>query len=54
MIISIRKSLKKVGITSQREIEKSYDRKGLVKVKMVLSCDELKLEHTVMSEIGTV
>ena len=50
--MSIRKFLKKVGITSQQEIEKVYNGKGKVKVKMVLSCEELNLEHTVESEIG--
>jgi hypothetical protein len=50
--MSIRKFLKKVGITSQQEIEKVYNGKGKVKLKMVLSCEELNLEHTVESEIG--
>ena len=35
--MSIRKFLKKVGITSQQEIEKVYRGVGRVKVKMVLS-----------------
>ena len=51
--MSIRKFLKKVGITSQQEIEKVYSGKGMVKVKMVLSCEELNLEHVVEGEIGT-
>ena len=51
--ISIRKFLKKVGITSQQEIEKVYGGKGKVKVKMVLSCEELNLEHSIEGEIGT-
>ena len=51
--MSIRKFLKKVGITSQQEIEKVYSGTGLVKVKMVLSCEELNLEHVVEGEIGT-
>ena len=51
--MSIRKFLKKVGITSQQEIEKVYSGKGMVKVKMVLSCKELNLEHVVEGEIGT-
>ena len=50
--MSIRKFLKKVGITSQQEIEKVYNGKGKVKVKMVLSSEELNLEHTVEDEIG--
>ena len=51
--MSIRKFLKKVGITSQKEIEKVYSGTGMVKVKMVLSCEELNLEHVVEGEIGT-
>ena len=39
--MSIRKFLKKVGITSQQEIEKVYSGAGKVKVKMILSCKEL-------------
>ena len=50
--MSIRKFLKKVGITSQQEIEKVYFGKGKVKVKMVLSCEELNLEHVIEGEIG--
>ena len=50
--MSIRKFLKKVGITSQQEIEKVYVGKGKVKVKIVLSCEELKLEHVIEGEIG--
>ena len=50
--MSIRKFLKKVGITSQQEIEKVYVGKGKVKVKMVLSCKELNLEHVIKGEIG--
>jgi len=50
--MSIRKFLKKVGITSQQEIEKVYNGKGKVKLKMVLSCEELNLEHIVEGEIG--
>ena len=50
--MSIRKFLKKVGITSQQEIEKVYLGKGKVKVKMVLSCEELNLEHVIEGEIG--
>ena len=50
--MSIRKFLKTVGITSQQEIEKVYVGKGKVKVKMVLSCEELNLEHVIEGEIG--
>ena len=50
--MSIRKFLKKVGITSQQEIEKVYSGKGKVKVKMVLSSEELNLEHIIEGEIG--
>ena len=50
--MSIRKFLKKVGISSQQEIEKVYSGKGKVKVKMVLSCEELSLEHVIEGEIG--
>ena len=50
--MSIRKFLKKVGISSQQEIEKVYSGKGKVKVKMVLSCEALDLEHVIEGEIG--
>ena len=50
--MSIRKFLKKVGITSQQEIEKVYNDSGKVKVKMVLSSEELNLEHVIEGEIG--
>ncbi len=43
--MSIRKFLKKVGITSQQEIEKVYSGSGL-------SCEELNLEHVIEGEIG--
>lgn len=52
VIMSIRKFLKKVGITSQQEIEKVYDGNSNVKVKMVLTCEELNLEHIIEGEIG--
>ena len=48
--MSIRKFLNL--ITSQQEIEKVYSGVGKVKVKMVLSCEELNLEHVVEGEIG--
>ena len=50
--MSIRKFLKKVGISSQQEIEKAYSGSGKVRVKMVLSSEELKLEHVIEGEIG--
>ena len=50
--MSIRKFLKKVGISSQQQIEKVYSGKGKVKVKMVLSSEELNLEHVIEGEIG--
>ena len=50
--MSIRKFLKKVGISSQQEIEKVYSGKGKVKLKMVLSSEELNLEHVIEGEIG--
>ena len=50
--MSIRKFLKKVGITSQQEIEKVYSGTGKVKVKMVLLSEELNLEHVIEGEIG--
>ena len=50
--MSIRKFLKKVGITSQQEIEKVYSGTGKVKVKMVLSSEELNLEHVIEGEVG--
>ena len=53
LTLSIRKFLKKVGITSQQELERGYNREGKVKVKMVLSCEELNLEHTIEGEIGS-
>ena len=54
--IEIRKFLKKVGITSQREIEnyirKKYSEGGLVEgqsieVSMILSIDDNELSHSV-------
>ena len=50
--MSIRKFLKKVGISSQQEIEKAYSGTGKVRVKMVLSSEELNLEHVIEGEIG--
>ena len=50
--MSIRRFLKKVGITSQNEIEKAWKDNKSVKVKMVLTIEELNLEHTIEGEIG--
>ncbi len=50
--MSIRKFVKKVGISSQQEIEKAYSGQGKVKVKMVLSSEELNLDHVIEGEIG--
>ena len=50
--MSIRRFLKKVGITSQNEIEKAWKDNKSVKVKMVLTIEELSLEHTIEGEIG--
>ena len=50
--MSIRRFLKKVGITSQNEIEKAWNNNKLVKVKMVLTIEEIGLEHTIEGEIG--
>ena len=50
--MSIKRFLKKVGITSQKEIEKTLKDNKLVKVKMVLTIEELGLKHTIEGEIG--
>ena len=50
--MSIRRFLKTVGITSQNEIEKAWKDNKLVKVKMVLTIEELGLKHTIEGEIG--
>ena len=59
--IELRKFLKKVGVTSQREIEQAV-RDGLeagkltdsdrVKVKMVLTIEDLDITHDVDGEIS--
>ena len=52
--MSMRKFLKQVGVTSQQEIEKAVRAAqpgGAVKVKMVLTIDEIGLTHTVEGEI---
>lgn len=52
--MSMRKFLKQVGVTSQQEIEKAI-RAGkpgaAVKAKVVLTIEEVGLEHTVEGEI---
>ena len=50
--ISIRRFLKKVGITSQNEIENAWKQNKTVKAKMVLTIEELNLEHTIEGEIS--
>ena len=52
--MSMRKFLKQVGVTSQQEIEKAVraaNPDGAVKVKMVLTIEEVGLTHTVEGEI---
>lgn len=53
--MSLRKFLKQVGVTSQREVEEAVRRSGKtagrVPVKVVLTSDELGLAHTVEGEI---
>ncbi len=58
--MQIRKFLKEVGVTSQREIEKAVreaveagelDPNGAIKASMVLKVEELGVEHVVEHEI---
>ena len=54
--LSLRKFLKHVGVTSQREIERVVREQGLagkskLKVKMVLTAKGTDLKHTVDGEI---
>lgn len=54
--MSLRKFLKQVGVTSQREIEKLIDEKGLhgrgtLTVRAVLTAKGTDLEHVVEGEI---
>ena len=60
--MSLRKFLKHVGLTSQREIERvvcvscvvreqKLEGKGFLKVKMVLTADGTDLKHEVEDEI---
>jgi 16S rRNA U516 pseudouridylate synthase RsuA-like enzyme len=54
--MSLRKFLKQVGVTSQRELEKLIDEKGLrgsgkLAVRTVLTAEGTDLEHVVEGEI---
>ena len=54
--MSLRKFLKQVGVTSQRELEKLIDEKGLrgsgkLAVRAVLTAGGTDLEHVVEGEI---
>ena len=53
--ISMRKFLKQVGVTSQREIEELVRTRGLtngkLKVRMVLTAENADLNHVVEGEI---
>lgn len=54
--MSLRKFLKQVGVTSQRELEKLIDEKGLhgsgkLTVRAVLTAEGTDLEHVVEGEI---
>ncbi|MXU66447.1 DUF6494 family protein [Oceanomicrobium pacificus] len=59
--MSMRKFLKQVGVTSQREIESAVDAAraggalgaGPLKARMVLTIEEIGLEHVVEGEIQT-
>ncbi len=54
--ISMRKFLKRLGVTSQQEIEKAVWAKkpsGPLKVRATVSIPELDLEHVVEGEIDT-
>ena len=53
--IELRKFLKQVGVTSQREIEKAVRDSGVsgqtVRLKMVLTSDDVPLQHVVEDTI---
>jgi len=53
--MSVRKFLKQVGVTSQREIERIVREKGIdrgkLKVKIVLTATGTPLHHTVEEEL---
>ena len=51
--MAIRKFLKQVGVTSQREIETLLrERGGPIKVKVVLSAEGTDLNHVIEDTIG--
>lgn len=58
--MELRKFLKEVGVTSQREIEKAIRdaadsgrlKSGTIKAKMVLTIDSIGLTHTVESDLN--
>ncbi len=54
--ISLRKFLKQVGVTSQREIERvvreeNLAGKGKLKVRMVLTAEGTRLKHVIDDEV---
>jgi hypothetical protein len=53
--MSVRKFLKQVGVTSQREIERIVRERGIgrgkLKVKIVLTADGTPLHHTIEEEL---
>lgn len=53
--MSVRKFLKQVGVTSQREIERVVREKGfegrVLKVRMTLTAENAPLEHVIEEEI---
>ena len=56
--ISLRKFLKQVGVTSQREIERvvreeNLAGKGKLKVRMVLTAEGTGLEHVIDDEVDS-
>lgn len=54
--LSMRKFLKKVGVTSQQQLEEAVRQagpKGKVSVSARLTCPELGLDHVVEGEIDT-
>jgi hypothetical protein len=54
--MSMRKFLKRVGVTSQQEIEKAMraaDPSGPVTARVVLTIPEIGLEHVIEGEIST-
>lgn len=53
--MAVRKFLKEVGVTSQREIEKAVRESGAsgrtIRVKMVLTSEDVPLDHVVEDTI---